>query len=49
VLTHWSLLYITWFFPFAALALLSGSSLSTEREPGDAAAASAKPLPRDPA
>jgi CHASE2 domain-containing sensor protein len=29
VLTHWSLLYITWFFPFAALALLSGSSLST--------------------
>ena len=49
VLTHWSLLYITWFFPFAALALLSGSSLSTKREPGDAPAASAKPLPRDPA
>jgi hypothetical protein len=30
VLTHWSLLYIVWFFPFAALALLAGSSLSAE-------------------
>ena len=35
VLTHWSLFYISWFFPFAALALLSGSSLST-RGRGDA-------------
>jgi hypothetical protein len=49
VLTHWSLLYITWFFPFAALALFTGSSLSTEPERGDAAAGSAKPVPRRPA
>jgi hypothetical protein len=41
VLTHWSLLYITWFFPFAALALLSGRCL--EREPAAAASASSKP------
>ena len=27
VLTHWSLFYVTWFFPFAALALLSGRRL----------------------
>jgi hypothetical protein len=27
VLTHWSLLYITWFYPFVALALLAGRSL----------------------
>ena len=48
VLTHWSLLYITWFFPFAALALLAGS-LTAVREPGDAAEASARPEPRLPA
>ena len=28
VLTHWSLLYIPWFFPFAALALLNGRMLA---------------------
>ena len=33
VLTHWSLLYITWFFPFTALALLSGRRLSSDPEP----------------
>jgi hypothetical protein len=27
VLTHWSLLYVAWFFPFAALALLAGDAL----------------------
>jgi CHASE2 domain-containing sensor protein len=35
VLTHWSLLYITWFYPFAALALLAGSSLRAAPEVGD--------------
>src|SRR5262249_19662242 len=39
VLTHWSLLYITWFFPFAVLALLSGRCLSSDRGPRDRAAA----------
>jgi hypothetical protein len=41
VLTHWSLLYITWFFPFAALALLSGSCLSSDGEADRAAARTA--------
>jgi hypothetical protein len=35
VLTHWSLLYITWFYPFAALALLAGSSLAAAPKLGD--------------
>jgi len=33
VLTHWSLLYIPWFFPFAALALLAGNALREPTEP----------------
>jgi CHASE2 domain-containing sensor protein len=41
VLTHWSLLYITWFYPFAALALLAmGSSLRAAPELGDTGARS---------
>lgn len=40
VLTHWSLLYITWFYPFAALALLAGSSLGAAHDLGDTGARS---------
>ena len=47
VLTHWSLFYVTWFFPFAALALLSGTSLSTEHELAEAEAAPTKTPPHE--
>jgi hypothetical protein len=31
VLTHWSYLYIVWFFPFAAVVLLSGAPRIRDR------------------
>ncbi len=33
VLTHWSLFYIPWFYPFVALALLAGSALGERARP----------------
>jgi hypothetical protein len=33
VLTHWSLFYIPWFFPFVALALLVGNTLAERPVP----------------
>jgi hypothetical protein len=33
VLTHWSYLYIPWFFPFVAYATLAQSEAVTEPEP----------------
>jgi hypothetical protein len=33
VLTHWFYLYIAWFFPFAAFALLATGAGSAQREP----------------
>jgi hypothetical protein len=32
VLTHWFYLYIPWFFPFAAFALLAGAPALRVRE-----------------
>jgi hypothetical protein len=34
LLTHWSALYIAWFFPFAALALLGGGALAKSEDRG---------------
>ena len=34
VLTHWSYLYIPWFFPFAAFAVLAASRPPTQHAPG---------------
>jgi hypothetical protein len=34
VLTHWSYLYIPWFFPFAAFAVLAASRRSASHAPG---------------
>jgi hypothetical protein len=33
LLTHWSALYISWFFPFVALAVLAGHPLRNEAQP----------------
>jgi hypothetical protein len=32
LLTHWSALYISWFFPFFALAVLAAPELARRRE-----------------
>jgi hypothetical protein len=45
VLTHWFYLYIVWFFPFAAIALLAGSSRLAEKPATQAAPAEPAPLP----
>jgi hypothetical protein len=33
VLTHWFYLYIPWFFPFVAFAVMAASNRHAEREP----------------
>jgi hypothetical protein len=35
VQTHWFYLYIPWFFPFAAFALLAGAASAAARRPGE--------------
>ena len=35
VQTHWFYLYIPWFFPFAAFALLAGGAVAAARRPAD--------------
>jgi hypothetical protein len=33
LLTHWSALYVAWFFPFVAFALVGGMALSSQTDP----------------
>jgi hypothetical protein len=45
-LTHWAALYIAWFFPFVALAVLAGTELGGEVPARSAARARVEPEPR---
>ena len=45
-LTHWAALYIAWFFPFLALAVLAGTELGGEVPARSAARARLEPEPR---
>jgi hypothetical protein len=45
-LTHWAALYIAWFFPFVALAVLAGTELGGEVPARSAAPARLEPEPR---
>jgi uncharacterized membrane protein len=45
-LIHWAALYIAWFFPFVALAVLAGTELGGEVPARSAAHARLEPEPR---